>query len=84
MVDFLGVIVGELLDILLGVLVIVLGDLGSLLLLLELLDSFAADVSDGDLVFLAVLLGLLDQDLYGAPRSAAETRDGSCGRRSGG
>ena len=59
--DLLDEVVGQLLDVLLGDLVIVLGDLGGLLLLLHLLHRVAADVADGDLRGLAVLLGLLDQ-----------------------
>mgnify|MGYP003295068779 CR=1 FL=1 len=54
-------IVGELLEVFLGDLIVILGDLGVLLHLLELLDRVAADVADGDLAALGILVDLLDE-----------------------
>ena len=63
LVDLLDVLVGEVLDILFGLLLVVLGDLAVLLRLLYLLYGIAADGADGNLGFFTLLLDGLGQFL---------------------
>ena len=60
-VQNLALLVGQILQILLQLLQIVLGDLALLLGLLEGIHSLTADVTDGNLAVLAILMDLLGQ-----------------------
>ena len=62
-IDLLDILVGNILKILFSLLLIVFGDLGILLQLLDIVHSITADVADGNLAVFAVLLDLLDQFL---------------------
>ena len=58
---FLDIVIGHLLDVFLNGLVVILGDLGGFLLLLELVDSVPADVPDSHFGFFTVFFHLFGQ-----------------------
>ena len=60
-VDLLDVFIGELLNVLFGLLLVVFGQFALLLGLLDEVNSIAADITDGDLRVLAVLFDLLGE-----------------------
>ena len=63
LVDLFDVLVGEVLNVLFGLLLVVLGQLTLLLGLLNVVDCVAADVADGDLGILGVFADLLREIL---------------------
>ena len=63
LVDLLDVLVGEILNVLFGLLLVVLGQFALLLGLLDVVDCVAADVADGDLGILGVFADLLREIL---------------------
>ena len=73
-VDLFAHVVGQLLQVLFGDLQVILGDLAGLLLLLEGLHRIAADVADGDLAGLGILVDLLDELLTALLRELREVQ----------
>ena len=63
LVDLLDVLVGEVLDILFGLLLVVLGQFPLLLGLFDVVNRVAADVADGDLGVLGIFADLLREIL---------------------
>ena len=73
-IQLLAAVVRQLLEILLRLLQIVLRDLGGFLLLLERLHGVPADVADGHLAVLRVLVNLLHQFLAALLRQLGEAQ----------
>ena len=74
LVDLLDVLVGEILNVLFGLLLVVLGQFALLLGLLDVVDCVAADVADGDLAGLGILMDLLDELLTALLRELREVQ----------
>lgn len=74
LVDLLDVLVGEILNVLFGLLLVVLGQFALLLGLLDVVDCVAADVADGDLGILGVFADLLRETLRRSSVSCGKTR----------
>ena len=72
LVDLLDVFVGQFLQVLFGLYLVVLGDLRVLLELLDIVHGVAADIADGHLGVLAVLAHLLGQFLTAFLRELGE------------